>query len=177
MIKVGFIAIVGSERIIMELKKTFGLFDALNIGIGAIIGAGIFVVTGIAAGLAGPALLLSLLIGAGISAFTALSFAELASLGFASYLAVFIPLPVNVVAGLACLAITLINYLGAKELGSVNNALVVLKLLILAFFVAFGIGAVKPGNFSHFMPNGEVGVMKGAVIIFFAYSGFATMLR
>lgn len=24
----------------MELKKTFGLFDALNIGIGAIIGAG-----------------------------------------------------------------------------------------------------------------------------------------
>jgi hypothetical protein len=31
----------------MELKKTFGLFDALNIGIGAIIGAGIFVVTGI----------------------------------------------------------------------------------------------------------------------------------
>jgi len=139
----------------MELKKTFGLFDALNIGIGAIIGAGIFVVTGIAAGLACPALLLSLLIGAGISAFTALSFADLASfipkegggyefahelvspfagfiagwlwllsnvvvgavvsLGFVSYLAVFIPLPVNVVAGLACLAIMLINYLGGRE--------------------------------------------------------------
>ncbi len=197
----------------MELKRTLGLFDALNIGIGAIIGAGIFVVTGIAAGLAGPALLLSLLIGAGISAFTALSFAELAafipkegggyefahelispfagfiagwlwllsnvvvgavvSLGFASYLTLFIPLPVNLVAGLACLAITLINYLGARELGSANNALVVLKLLILAFFVAFGIGAVKLGNFSPFMPNGEVGVMKGAAIIFFAYSGFA----
>jgi APA family basic amino acid/polyamine antiporter len=61
----------------VELKKTFGLFDAFNIGIGAIIGAGIFVVTGIGASLAGPALLLSLLISAGIAAFTALSFAEL----------------------------------------------------------------------------------------------------
>jgi APA family basic amino acid/polyamine antiporter len=42
-----------------ELKKTFGLFDAFNIGIGAIIGAGIFVVTGIGASLSGPALLIS----------------------------------------------------------------------------------------------------------------------
>ncbi len=63
-----------------ELKKTFGLFDAFNIGIGAIIGAGIFVVTGIGASLAGPALLISLLISAGIAAFTALSFAELSIL-------------------------------------------------------------------------------------------------
>jgi len=64
----------------MVLKKTFGLFDAFNIGIGAIIGAGIFVVTGIGASLAGPALLVSLLISAGIAAFTALSFAELSVL-------------------------------------------------------------------------------------------------
>ena len=61
-----------------ELKRTLGLFDALAIGIGAIIGSGIFVVTGIAAGLAGPALLISLIIGAIISTITALSFAELA---------------------------------------------------------------------------------------------------
>ncbi len=62
----------------VELKRTLGLFDAFAIGIGAIIGSGIFVVTGVAAGLAGPALLISLMIGAFISAFTALSFAELA---------------------------------------------------------------------------------------------------
>jgi len=36
------------------LKRTLGLFDASAIGIGAIIGSGICV-TGIAAGLAGPA--------------------------------------------------------------------------------------------------------------------------
>jgi APA family basic amino acid/polyamine antiporter len=64
----------------MALKKTFGLFDAFNIGIGAIIGAGIFVVTGIGASLAGPALLISLVISAAIAAFTALSFAELSIL-------------------------------------------------------------------------------------------------
>lgn len=55
-----------------ELKRTLGLFDAFAIGIGAIVGSGIFVVTGIAAGLAGPALLISLIIGAFISGFTAL---------------------------------------------------------------------------------------------------------
>jgi APA family basic amino acid/polyamine antiporter len=60
-----------------QLKPTLGLFDATAISVGAIIGAGIFVVTGIAAGLAGSALIVSMLIAAAISLFTALSFAEL----------------------------------------------------------------------------------------------------
>jgi len=59
------------------LKPTLGLFDATAISVGAIIGAGIFVVTGIAAGLAGSALVVSMLIAAVIALFTALSFAEL----------------------------------------------------------------------------------------------------
>jgi APA family basic amino acid/polyamine antiporter len=59
------------------LKPTLGLFDATAISVGAIIGAGIFVVTGIAAGLAGSALIVSMLIAAIISLLTALSFAEL----------------------------------------------------------------------------------------------------
>ena len=62
-----------------RFKKTLGLFDATAISVGAIIGAGIFVVTGIAAGLAGSALVVSMLIAAIISMFTALSFAELAA--------------------------------------------------------------------------------------------------
>ncbi len=198
-----------------ELKRTLGLFDAFAIGIGAIIGSGIFVVTGVAAGLAGPALLVSLIIGAFISAFTALSFAELSefipkegggyefahelispfagfisgwlwilsnvvagvvvSIGFASYLALFIPFPVNVnlIAALACLAVTFINYLGARDSSLVNDILVVIKLIILTLFVVFGIGVVKLGNFSPFVPNGGIGIMQGATIIFFAYSGFA----
>lgn len=60
-----------------ELKPSLGLFDATAISVGAIIGAGIFIVTGIAAGLAGSALIVSMLIAAVIALFTALSFAEL----------------------------------------------------------------------------------------------------
>lgn len=59
------------------LKRSLGLFDAAAISLGAIIGGGIFVVTGIAAGLAGSALVVSMILAAVIAAFTALSFAEL----------------------------------------------------------------------------------------------------
>lgn len=62
-----------------KLKQSLGLFDATAISVGAIIGAGIFVVTGIAAGVAGSALIVSMLIAAVIALFTALSFAELAA--------------------------------------------------------------------------------------------------
>jgi len=60
-----------------KLKPTLGLFDATAISVGAIIGAGIFVVTGIVAGLAGPALVFSMVIAAIVASLTALSFAEL----------------------------------------------------------------------------------------------------
>jgi len=39
----------------VTFARDLGLFDATMIGIGAMIGAGIFVLTGIAAGEAGPA--------------------------------------------------------------------------------------------------------------------------
>jgi len=58
-------------------RPSLGLFDATAIGVGAIIGGGIFVVTGISAGLAGSAFLVSMLIAAVISLFTASSFIQL----------------------------------------------------------------------------------------------------
>jgi APA family basic amino acid/polyamine antiporter len=60
-----------------EFRPTLGLFDAAAVGIGAIIGGGIFVVTGIVAGLAGPALIVSIVVAAVVALLTALSFAEL----------------------------------------------------------------------------------------------------
>lgn len=63
----------------VELKRTLGLFDATAIGVGAIIGAGIFVVLGIAVGYAGPAVIVSIIIAGIVAMFTALSFAELSS--------------------------------------------------------------------------------------------------
>ncbi len=60
-----------------QLKPTLGLWDAVAINVGAIIGGGIFVATGIIAGLAGSALVVSMIIAAAIAMFTALTFAEL----------------------------------------------------------------------------------------------------
>ncbi|MEO7674052.1 MAG: amino acid permease, partial [Pyrinomonadaceae bacterium] len=61
------------------LRRDITLIDAVGIGLGAIIGAGIFVVTGVAAGVAGPAFIIGLII-AGIAATcNALSSAELAA--------------------------------------------------------------------------------------------------
>jgi APA family basic amino acid/polyamine antiporter len=62
------------------LKRCLGAFDLTLLGVGAIIGAGIFVLTGVAAATqAGPAIVLSYLMAGLACAFTALSYAELAS--------------------------------------------------------------------------------------------------
>jgi APA family basic amino acid/polyamine antiporter len=61
------------------LKRSLSLLDATAISVGAIIGGGIFVVTGIVAELAGSALIVSMILAASIAFFTALSYAELAA--------------------------------------------------------------------------------------------------
>jgi len=62
-----------------KLRRNLNLFDAVSMGLGAIIGAGIFVIVGIAAGVAGPGLIYSVILAGIVSLFTALSFAELCS--------------------------------------------------------------------------------------------------
>lgn len=61
------------------LRRSLTLMDAVGIGLGAIIGAGIFVVTGIAVGVSGPAFIIGLLAAGIIAAFNALSSAQLAA--------------------------------------------------------------------------------------------------
>jgi basic amino acid/polyamine antiporter, APA family len=64
-----------------SLAKTLGAFSITAMGIGAIIGAGIFVLTGTAAAhYAGPAIILSFIIGGIACAFVGLCYAELAAL-------------------------------------------------------------------------------------------------
>lgn len=62
-----------------ELKRNVGTFGAASVGIANIIGAGIFVLSGVAAGIAGPAVIFSFLIAGVIAMMTALSAAELSS--------------------------------------------------------------------------------------------------
>ncbi|MFC1742185.1 APC family permease [Nanoarchaeota archaeon] len=63
----------------LKLKRDVGLFGATAYILGVIIGAGIYVVIGQAAGIAGNSLWLSFLLAALIAACTGLSYAELAS--------------------------------------------------------------------------------------------------
>ena len=63
----------------VTLARTLGYFDATMIGLGAMIGAGIFVLTGIAVGEAGPAAILAFALNGVVTLFTAFAYAELAS--------------------------------------------------------------------------------------------------
>ncbi|MFA5221413.1 MAG: APC family permease [Methanoregula sp.] len=197
------------------LKREIGLFGATALGIGAIIGSGIFIVTGIVAGIAGPAMIVSVIIAGAIAVFSAMSVAELGaylpeeggtyayaqklispfagfiagwiwifsnifvgaavSLGFAYYFVTIFPaVPVKIIAVVICLVFIFINYIGLKESVLFNNILVTAKVLILVFFVAFGLGFFHPGNFIPFTPpQGSLGILSGAALIFFAYTGFA----
>lgn len=196
------------------LKREIGLFGATALGIGAIIGSGIFIVTGIVAGIAGPAMIISVLIAGVIALFSALCVAELSaylpeeggtyayaqklisplagfiagwiwvfsnifvgaavSLGFAHYFATLFPaLPVKGIAVFICLIFIIINYIGLKESTILNNLLVTLKVLILLFFIAFGLGFFSTANLTPLAPAGISGILSGAALIFFAYTGFA----
>src|SRR5437762_4258247 len=50
--------------------------------------------------------------------------------------------------------------------------MVLLKLIVLGFFVAVGWSYSKSANFHPLLPNGWAGVRAGAAIVFFAYIGF-----
>lgn len=74
------IAQVQRETETSELKRSLGKWNLLLLGVGCIIGAGIFVRTGSAAALhAGPAVLLSFVVAGVVCAFAGLCYAELSS--------------------------------------------------------------------------------------------------
>jgi amino acid transporter/nucleotide-binding universal stress UspA family protein len=63
----------------VRLNREMSLMDVTLIGVGAMIGAGIFVLTGIAAGVAGPGLILAFALNGFVTLFTAMAYAELGS--------------------------------------------------------------------------------------------------
>jgi basic amino acid/polyamine antiporter, APA family len=62
-----------------QLRKSISLFQAIMYGTGLILGAGIYVLIGDAAGIAGNAVWVSFITAAVIASFTGLSYAELSS--------------------------------------------------------------------------------------------------
>jgi APA family basic amino acid/polyamine antiporter len=63
-----------------ELKKTLSWPHLMALGVGAIVGTGIYTLVGTAAGMAGPAVMLSFALAGAVCACAALSYAELATM-------------------------------------------------------------------------------------------------
>ncbi|NBC09158.1 MAG: amino acid permease [Bacteroidetes bacterium] len=64
----------------VTFERTLGLFGATTIGVGALMGAGVYVLIGLAAGEAGPSVWISYIVCGGLAFLTTLLFAELARL-------------------------------------------------------------------------------------------------
>ena len=250
-----------------KLKRTLGPINITLLGIGAIIGAGIFATVGTAAAGdaarpgAGPSLMLSFVITAIVCAFTALCYAEMAAMvpisgsaytysyatlgelvawiigwdlmleyaignvavaiSWANYFRSFlqdafginipdwlatdfrtakkipgllehaphittpfysgghrvvIPIVFNLLAFAIVAVITIVLVWGIKESANFNAGMVMVKILVLLFFIGALFYFVSPSkmaaNWHPFQPMGWKGTLAGAAVVFFAYIGF-----
>ncbi|ANI88310.1 amino acid transporter [Arachidicoccus ginsenosidimutans] len=83
---------------------------------------------------------------------------------------------INLPAFIIVVLITILAYIGISESKKSANFMVGLKLVVLAFIVAFGFYLIlhegTTSNWTPFLPNGMDGVLKGVSSVFFAYIGF-----
>jgi APA family basic amino acid/polyamine antiporter len=231
------------------LKRSLGATSLVMLGIGAIIGAGLFSLTGIAAAEhAGPAVTLSFVLAAVACAFAGLCYAEFASmipvagsaytysyatmgefmawiigwdlvleyaLGAATvgvswsryFLELLNKFDIHLPHSLICspwetlklgdgtiieggminlpaiFIVSLLSLLlirGTKESASMNNILVVVKVLVVLLFIALGWNYIDSANYTPYIPEntgvkgqfGWSGVVAGAATVFFAFIGF-----
>jgi APA family basic amino acid/polyamine antiporter len=225
------------------LRRSLGPWALTAMGIGAIIGTGIFVLTGVASATrAGPSLTLSFVVAGIVSALAALCYAEVSSkipisgsaytytyatmgellawivgwglvleyalgastvsVGWSGYFTFILhtlfnwdiptawqhshwdatPGIANLPAAAIVLLITALLVRGTKESGTVNAVIVAIKVAVVLFFIAIGVGHINPANYhlppgpqtglGGYFPFGLAGMFGGAAFIFFAYIGF-----
>jgi APA family basic amino acid/polyamine antiporter len=82
------------------------------------------------------------------------------------------PVALNLPAVLIVAAVTILLIYGIRESARTNTAIVVTKVAVVVFVIAFGAFMVHPTNWHPFLPNGVGGMMSGAAIVFFAFIGF-----
>jgi APA family basic amino acid/polyamine antiporter len=82
------------------------------------------------------------------------------------------PIAFNLPALLIVAAVTVLLIYGIRESARTNTAIVITKVAVVVFVIAFGAFMVHPTNWHPFLPNGFGGMMSGAAIVFFAFIGF-----
>ena len=87
------------------------------------------------------------------------------------------PVIANLPAFLIVALITVVLVIGIRESANSNNAMVLLKIVVILFFCAVGATLIMPEYWNNpalggFAPNGWKGISAGAAIIFFSYIGF-----
>jgi basic amino acid/polyamine antiporter, APA family len=82
------------------------------------------------------------------------------------------PIALNLPALVIVALVTVLLIYGIRESARTNTWIVIIKVAVVVFFIAFGAFMVHPVNWHPYIPNGFAGVMSGAAIIFFAFIGF-----
>src|SRR5438876_6615636 len=78
----------------------------------------------------------------------------------------------NLPALLIVAGVTALLVYGIRESARTNTTIVIIKVAVVVFVIAFGAFMINPANWHPFAPNGFAGVMSGAAIVFFAFIGF-----
>src|SRR5213595_3297817 len=78
----------------------------------------------------------------------------------------------NLPALLIVAGVTALLVYGIRESARTNTTIVIIKVAVVVFVIAFGAFMVQPNNWHPFLPSGFGGVMSGAAIVFFAFIGF-----
>src|SRR6476469_2852477 len=82
------------------------------------------------------------------------------------------PIALDLPALLIVAAVTVLLIYGIRESATTNTTIVLIKVAVVIFVIAFGSFMVHPANWTPFAPSGFGGIMGGAAIVFFAFIGF-----
>src|SRR6266550_2054577 len=82
------------------------------------------------------------------------------------------PIALDLPAVLIVAAVTVLLIYGIRESATTNTTIVLIKVAVVVFVIAFGAFMVHPTNWCPFAPSGFGGIMSGAAIVFFAFIGF-----